>query len=94
MQLFEHPENSEWVSIISVIIFAVNIVAEQKLTYLVTIFLFFFKFPLPSTLTAPPALPLLQRPEYVCCVNKLRQNIDLQTWIWRHIVTSQTTYIQ
>jgi len=44
MQLFEHPENSEWVSIISVIIFAVNIVAEQKQTYLLTIFLFFLSF--------------------------------------------------
>jgi len=23
-------------------------------------------------------------------VNKLRQNVGLQTWIWRHVVTSQT----
>ena len=30
LQLFEHPENSEWFSIISIIIFEVNIVAEQK----------------------------------------------------------------
>jgi len=29
-QLFAYPENSEWFSIISVIIFEVNIVAEQK----------------------------------------------------------------
>jgi len=30
LQLFVHPENSEWFSIISLIIFEVNIVAEQK----------------------------------------------------------------
>jgi len=30
LQLFVHPENSEWFSIIFVIIFKVNIVAEQK----------------------------------------------------------------
>jgi len=30
-------------------------------------------------------------PEYACCVNKLRQNVGLQTWIWRHIVTSQNS---
>jgi len=41
LQLFAHPEKSEWFSIISVIIFVVNIVAEQKQAYLVTIFLFF-----------------------------------------------------
>jgi len=32
LQLFGHPENSEWFSIISVIIFAVNVVDEQKQT--------------------------------------------------------------
>jgi len=57
-QLFAHRENLEWLSIISVIIFEVNIVSKQKQAYLVTIFL--FKFPLPSTLLLlPPALPLL-----------------------------------
>jgi len=30
LQLFAHPENSEECSIISVIIFEVNIVSEQK----------------------------------------------------------------
>jgi len=30
LQLFAHPENSEWLSIISVIIFDVKIVSEQK----------------------------------------------------------------
>jgi len=39
LQLFSDPENSEWFSIISVIIFVVNIVDEQKQTQLVTIFL-------------------------------------------------------
>jgi len=24
-------------------------------------------------------------PEYACCANKLRQNVGLQTWIWRHM---------
>jgi len=52
-------------------------------------------FPLPSAFLL---LPLPYRfsgvPEYVCCVDKLRQNIGLQTWIWRHIVTSQTVFIQ
>jgi len=37
--LFRHPENSEWFSKISVIIFEVNIVDEQKHTQSVTIFL-------------------------------------------------------
>jgi len=25
-------------------------------------------------------------PEYVCGVNKLRLNVSLKTWIWRHSV--------
>jgi len=33
VQLFAHPENSEWFSIIYVVIFEVNIVAEQKQAY-------------------------------------------------------------
>jgi len=33
LQLFEQQENSEWFSIISLIIFEVNIVAEQKQKY-------------------------------------------------------------
>jgi len=33
LELFTHPENSEWFSIISVIIFEVNIVAELKHNY-------------------------------------------------------------
>ena len=32
LQLFGHPENSEWFSIISAIIFEINIVDEQKQT--------------------------------------------------------------
>jgi len=32
--------------------------------------------------------------KYACCVKKGRQNSGLQTWIWRHIVTSQTAYNQ
>ena len=27
-----------------------------------------------------------------CYVNKLRQNVGLETWTWRQIVTSQTVY--
>jgi len=38
LQLFAHLENSEWLSINSVIIFEVNIAAEQNQAYLVTIF--------------------------------------------------------
>jgi len=30
--------------------------------------------------------------EYAYYVNKLRQNIGLETWIWRKIVTSQTAH--
>ena len=30
--------------------------------------------------------------EYAYCVNKLRQNVGLETWIWRQIVTSQTAH--
>ena len=30
--------------------------------------------------------------EYACCVNKLRQNVGSETWIWRQIVTSQTAH--
>jgi len=33
LQLFKHPENSQWFSIIYVIIFEINIVAEQKQAY-------------------------------------------------------------
>ena len=40
LQLFAHPKNSEWYSIIYVIIFEVNIVAEQKRAYFATIFCF------------------------------------------------------
>jgi len=40
LQLFAHPDTSEWFSIISGIIFEVNIVAEQKQAQLVTIFFF------------------------------------------------------
>ena len=30
--------------------------------------------------------------EYAYYVKKLRQNVSLETWIWRHIVTSHTAY--
>jgi len=33
LQLFAHPENSEWFSTISSIIFKLNIVAKQKQAY-------------------------------------------------------------
>jgi len=47
LQLFAHPDTSERFSVISVMNFDVNSVAEQKQALLVTI----FKFPLSSTLT-------------------------------------------
>jgi len=52
--LFAHPEKSEWFSLISVIIFEVNIVAEQKQAYLVTIFFVFYKLPLPLDYFSAP----------------------------------------
>jgi len=33
LQLFAHPQNSEWLSIFSNIIFEVDVVAEQKQEY-------------------------------------------------------------
>ena len=95
LQLFEHPENSKWFSENVVMILEVGIVDEQKQTYLVTIFSMFDKFQLPSTvLLLPLAYRCSGSPGYACCVNKLRQNVGLQTWIWRHIVTSQRAYNQ
>jgi len=38
LQQCGHPENSEWFSVVSVIMFEVNIVAEQKQTYLQGLF--------------------------------------------------------
>jgi len=39
LQLFARTENSEWFSKIFVVMFEVNITAERKQAYLVTIFL-------------------------------------------------------
>jgi len=50
LQLFRHPEISVWFSKISVIIFEVNIIDEQKQTQLVTIF---YKPALPPTVLLP-----------------------------------------
>jgi len=74
-------------------IFVVNIADKQKQTRLVTIFLFFTSFHGPKFFYCSPCR-CSGVPEYACCVNKLRQNIGLQTWKWRHIVRSQTAYIQ
>jgi len=52
LQLFPHQPTSEWFSIISAIIFAINVVAAQKQAQ-VTIFFVFYKLPLPSTLLLP-----------------------------------------
>jgi len=65
LQLFEHPENSEWFSKISVISFEVDIVDEQKQTELGTIFLFFISFHWPQLFSPPLPLPLLRRP-WIC----------------------------
>jgi len=40
LQLFTHPQHSEWFSTLSVIIFEVKIVAEHKQTYWWIIFCF------------------------------------------------------
>jgi len=57
-------------------------------------FLFVISFHWPQPFYCFPSLQLLRRPEYPCCVKKIRQNVGLQTWIWRYIVTSQTACIQ
>jgi len=62
LQVFAYPENSEWFSIIFVIIFEVNIVHEQKQTHLVTISLFFKISIVLNSFTAPTALPLFRLP--------------------------------
>jgi len=90
LQLFGHPDRI--IFYISISIFEVNIVVEQKHTWLVTIFCFLqVSIALNSFTTLPAATPAAEL-DYAYCVNKLRQNVGLQTWIWRHIVTSQ--YIQ
>jgi len=58
LQLFAHSETSEEFSIISVIIFEVNIVAEQKQAVLITIFCF-SNFTLPLTLLLPRCRPFV-----------------------------------
>jgi len=58
LQLFAHPDTSEWFYIISVMNFEVNNVAEQKQALLVTIFLKFSCF---ATLLHPLDLPLFRR---------------------------------
>ena len=64
LQLFAHPESSEWFSIISVIIFEVKIVTEQKEAQLVTIFfvVLYVSIALNFFAAPPLALPLLLRP--------------------------------
>jgi len=54
LQLFRHPENSEWFSIISGIIFEVDIADEQKQTRLVMIFLFFITLHCPQLFYCSP----------------------------------------
>ena len=78
LQLFEHPENSEFCIIF--IIFEVNIVDEQKKNIICNDFFAFCKFPLSSNLlllSLPNRFPGV--PEYACCVNTLYQNVGLQT---------------
>jgi len=82
-----HPENSEWVSIISVIIFAVNIVDEQKQTYLVTIFVLSFHCPQlfycsPCPTAAPASLNM-----HVVSTNFAKTLIckrEYDVILWRH----------
>jgi len=62
LKLSAHPENSDWFSVIFVIVFEVKIVAEKKQTQLVMIYLFFVRFHCAQLFNCPPALPLLQRP--------------------------------
>jgi len=57
LQLFAHPENSEWFSIIFVIIFEVNIVAEQKQAQAVKSFFLFISFYCPPLFYCPSPCP-------------------------------------
>ena len=96
LQLFEYPENSEWFSIISVIIFKVDMLLNRSKHIVIgNDFFAFYNFPLLLTLLLQP-LPYRCTgiPESARCVNKLGQNVGLQMWIWRHIMTSHTAYIQ
>ena len=54
LQVFAHTENYVWLSTIPVIIFEVNIVAEQRQALLVTVFCFFISFYCPQLLLPPP----------------------------------------
>ena len=65
LELIARPENSEWFSIISVVVFEVNMAAEQKQ---------FYKFSLPLTLLlrpSPPGLPVLWHP----CLETIAANL-------------------
>ena len=57
LQLFAHPENSEWFSIISGIIFEVNVVSAQSKDNDSDFFVF-YKLPSPSILLLPPTAVL------------------------------------
>ena len=84
LQLFGRPEFSEWYSIISVIIFEINIVDEQKQTLLVTIFVFFISFHCPKIFYCPRCSGV---PKYACCVinfaKTLVANLNM-TSLWHH----------
>jgi len=62
LQLFAHPQNSEWFSITFAIIFQVNIVAAQIQAQLVTNWFLQVSIALKSFAAPPPALPLFRRP--------------------------------
>jgi len=69
LQLFAHPEDSKWFSIIFVIIFEISIVTEQKQSQSITIFLSFVSFHCPQLFycipcpTAAPASLLMTAPQ-------------------------------
>jgi len=65
LQQFAHPETSEWFSIIYVISFEVNIVAEQKQSILGNDFLFFVSLHCPQLFygpLCPSAVPVTLKP--------------------------------
>jgi len=61
LKLCAHPENSEWFSVISVIIVEVKLLLNRN-KHNWQWFFAFYKFPLRSTILLPPVLTLLQRP--------------------------------
>jgi len=60
-QLFAHPQTSQWFSVVSGIIFVVNVISGQKQAY-VSFFCFLQASIVFSFFTSPTVQPLFRRP--------------------------------